>query len=96
VTNIFKHKYLSPRSPYTTLQIPTQGIGEWCHPLTTADIDDSGLRKIAAENKNVLSTKLKIDFNTPAAGKNIAFTSRWDNFPRKVEIPLSGQRHYSH
>jgi hypothetical protein len=91
VTNIFKHKYLSPRSPYTTLQIPTQGIGEWCHPLTTADIDDSGLRKIAAENKNVLSTKLKIDFNTPAAGKNIAFTSRWDNFPRKVEIPLSGQ-----
>ncbi len=91
VSNIFKHKYLSPRSPYTTLQIPTQGIGEWCHPLTTAEIDDAGLRKLAAKNNNVFSTHLKIDFRTPESGRNIAFTSRWDNFPRKTEIPLSGQ-----
>lgn len=90
VTNIFKNKYLSPRSPYTTLQIPTQGIGEWCHPLTTAEIDDAGLRGIAAKNNNVFSTNLKIDFKTPAIGKNIANTSRWDNFPRKIEIPLTG------
>ena len=30
VADIFKNEYLSPRSPYTTLQLPTQGIGEWC------------------------------------------------------------------
>ncbi len=89
VSRIFKNKYLSPRSPYTTLQIPTQGIGEWCHPLTTAEIDDSGLRKIASENNNMFLNKLKIPFRTPAEGKNIAFTSRWDNFPRKINIPMN-------
>ncbi|MDD3320252.1 MAG: DUF4450 domain-containing protein [Paludibacter sp.] len=90
VTNIFNNRYFSPRSPFTTLQIPTQGIGEWCHPLTTASIDDSGLRKIAAENNNTLNTGFDI-FRTSSKGRNIAFTSRWDNFPRKIEIPLSGK-----
>ena len=32
VTDIFRNEYLTPRSPYTTLQLPVQGIGEWCHP----------------------------------------------------------------
>lgn len=42
VTDIFRNEYLTPRSPYTTLQLPVQGIGEWCHPKLTADIDDAG------------------------------------------------------
>ena len=41
VDDIFKNKYLSPRPQTTTLQIPVQGIGEWCHPELTADINDS-------------------------------------------------------
>ena len=89
VTRIFKQKYLSPRSPYTTLQIPVQGIGEWCHPLTTAEIDDSGVRRIAAENSGSFTNVLNIPFRTPAEGKNIAFTSLWDNFPRKISIPVN-------
>ncbi len=88
VTNIFKNKYLSPRSPYTTLQIPTQGIGEWCHPTTTATIDDAGIRNKA--QNNVMQTKLGVPFRTPSTGKNIVFTSHWDNFPRIINIPLSG------
>jgi hypothetical protein len=88
VSNIFRNKYLSPRSPYTTLQIPTQGIGEWCHPKETEEIDDAGLRKLIKNNS--LQTKLGISFRTPADGNNIAFTSQWDNFPKKIEIPLSG------
>lgn len=90
VNQIFKNKYLSPRSPYTTLQIPVQGIGEWCHPTLTADIDDSGLRKLAGNN-NSIETPFGFSFLTPAEGKNIAFTSLWDNFPRKIEIPLQGK-----
>ena len=89
VTNIFRNKYLSPRSPYTTLQIPEQGIGEWCHPLETANIDDSGLR--AAVHDNVLQTKVGIPFRTPAEGPNIAFTSLWNNYPDSVSIPLNGK-----
>ena len=96
VTDIFKQKYLSPRSPYTTLQLPKQGIGEWCHPLATATIDDSGLRKAA--NNNVLNTGFSIPFRTTAdSGKpNIAFTSLWDNYPRQIAIPLSGKASHAY
>lgn len=89
VTDIFRNEYLSPRSPYTTLQLPKQGIGEWCHPLKTADIDDSGLR--AAVRKGMLETELGIPFRTPAEGHNIAFTSLWDNYPDSLQIPLHGK-----
>lgn len=89
VTDIFRNEYLSPRSPYTTLQIPKQGIGEWCHPLKTAEIDDSGLR--ASVRDGLLQTKLGISFRTPAEGQNIAFTSLWDNYPDSVKIPLKGK-----
>lgn len=89
VTDIFKNRYESPRSPYTTLQIPLQGIGDWCHPKETAGIDDSGLRRLAEGNRFV--TPQGIPFRTPKTGHNIAYTSLWDNYPAKVSIPLQGQ-----
>ncbi len=90
VTHIFTNQYLSPRPHSVTLQLPTQGIGNWCYPLTTANIDDSGLRK-AAGMQNRFETPQHIAFATPgSAGKNIAFTSQWDNYPRRIQIPLSG------
>ena len=89
VTDIFRNEYLSPRSPYTTLQIPKQGIGEWCHLLHTVDIDDSGLR--SSVQKGVLNTKLGVPFRTPAEGQNIAFTSLWDNYPDSLTVSLKGK-----
>lgn len=88
ITNIFQNRYFSPRPPFTTLQIPTQGIGEWCHPQLTADIDDSGLRK-NSEN-GIFTVANGIPLQTPGEGKNIIFTSLWDNFPDSVRIPLNG------
>ncbi len=38
VEDIFQNEYLSPRSPYTTLEIPKQGIGDWCSTKETAII----------------------------------------------------------
>lgn len=90
VTDIFQNEYLSPRSPYTTLQLPKQGIGEWCHPLKTANIDDSGLRaKVKGSNK--LHTELGIPFYSPAEGQNIAYVSMWDNYPDSLRISLQGK-----
>ena len=89
VTDIFNNKYLTPRSPYTTLQLPVQGIGEWCHPNLTAEINDSGMRN--ATQNNILKNNLGIDFRTPKQGKNIVFTSLWDNYPNAVDIKLSGK-----
>lgn len=90
LAHIYTNQYLSPRPQSVTLQLPVQGIGNWCYPLTTAHIDDSGLRQ-AAGAKNQLDLPQHISFSTPAGqGKNIAYTSQWDNYPRSISLPLSG------
>lgn len=94
VTDIFRNKYLAPRSPYTTLQLPVQGIGEWCHPQLTADIDDTGLRALICDE--VLTTQLGVSFRTLAQGHNIAFTSLWNNYPDRLSIPLSGRASHAY
>jgi hypothetical protein len=91
VTQIFKNKYLSPRPQSTTLQIPWQGIGNWCYPLADANINDSGTR-VKAGNTNTIYLD-KISFATPSAmdAKNIIYTSQWDNYPRSATVPLNGK-----
>jgi hypothetical protein len=64
LTNIFKNQYLSPRPTSPTLQLPTQGIGNWAYPLVTANIDDSGLKKAAING--VFTIPQGIPFATPA------------------------------
>lgn len=87
VTEIFKNQYLSPRPKTPTLQLPTQGIGNWCYPLATANIDDAGIR--AADG--TLTLPNHIPLATPQTGHNIIFTSRWDNYPDSISIPLKGK-----
>jgi len=97
VTNIFKHAYLSPRPASPTLQLPTQGIGNWCYPLTTATIDDKGLRALASNQEEIKSPE-GIPFSTPSDTtlNNIIFVSRWDNF-RNVDVTgLTGKATYAH
>ncbi len=91
VTNIFENQYLSPRSSYPTLQLPIQGIGNWCYTQVKPIIDDSGLRR-RASNKNKIVLPLGIPLVTPsdADQNNIVFTSLWDNYPNEIVIPLSG------
>lgn len=93
VTQIFKHKYRSPRSPFCSLAMPDQGIGGWADDRTSFDVDDTGLRAVASRNGGTLILPDGVPLRTPAdaAAKNIAFTSQWDNFPREVSVPLSGK-----
>ena len=94
VDDIFKNEYLSPRSPYTTLEIPKQGIGQWCLPKRTATIEDDGLRAVV--KNGLFDTGLNgLMFATPAEGKNIVYTSLWDNYPNSITIPLKGKAKYA-
>ena len=88
VDDIFKNEYLSPRPQTTTLQIPTQGIGEWCHPQLTAEINDSVFRTLIKDGQFVVAG---VPFRTPAVGNNIVYTSLWDNYPDAVTIPVGGK-----
>ena len=91
VTNIFKEQYYIPRSPYPTLSIPVQGIGDWCSYSETEEIDDSGMRAKAGSGNEITSPQ-GIPFYTPGEGdKNILFTSTWDNYPDSVMLPVSGK-----
>ncbi len=92
VTDIFNHRYLSPRVTSPTLQLPVQGIGNWCYPYIKPEIDDSGLRKIAGSH-NTIQSPQGIPLSTPSAPdkSNIVFVSQWDNFPNSISIPLTGK-----
>jgi hypothetical protein len=97
VTDIFNYEYLSPRPQTVTLQLPKQGIGNWCYPNVTVKIDDKGLREKAKLNGQI-TTPNGIPFKTPAAEnqKNIVFTSMWDNFPESINIPLNGKASHAY
>ena len=92
VTQIFRNEYRTPRSPFASLATPSHGIGGWCAPTAGFDVDDAGLREVAARNNGIFNLPNGIPFATPGTGeaKNIAFTSQWDNYPREVTVPLSG------
>jgi hypothetical protein len=92
LTQIFKNDYLAPRSPYVSLSMPKQGIGSWSAFNQTADIDDSGLRRLAAEGRGIfkLSSGLPLQISEQAGAKNTAFVSQWDNYPRALTAPLNG------
>jgi hypothetical protein len=95
VTNVFAPgKYLSPRSPYVSLSLPSQGIGAWAgHVKQMARIDDRGLRELASRNGGRIETPDGIPFLTPTSDEanNILFTSLWDNYSPEATIALKGR-----
>ena len=85
---------MSPRSPFVSLALTSQGIGYWAgHMNATAEIDDTGLRATAAANAGRITLPNDVPFATPGPGdaKNILFTSQWDNYPRETTVPLTGK-----
>jgi len=93
VTQIFRNAYRTPRSPFASLATPKQGIGGWCEPNETFDVNDSGVRSLAAQNGGKIILPNGVPLATPGNddAKNIIFTSQWDNYPREVSVPLSGK-----
>lgn len=93
VTEIFKQEYRTPRSPFVSLGVPKQGIGAWAgHVNATAVIDDSGLRAAAAKNGGKFLMPNGAPFAVSAdAGKNILFTSQFDNFPKEATVAITGK-----
>ena len=89
---IFRNEYLKPRPERASLMLPKQGIGNWADPLRTFAVDDAGLRRAAA-NGGQFTLPQGIVFRTPAAAdaRNAAFTSRWENYPAEITVPVSGR-----
>ncbi len=88
--DIFRNEYLSPRPPFASLQLPKQGVGEWCIPFETYEIEDNGLRGTITDG--VYDTGLGLKFLSPAEGHNTIYTSLWDNYPDSATVSLPGGR----
>jgi hypothetical protein len=97
LSQVFNQVYATPRPATSTLQLPTQGIGNWCYPLVQPVIDDAGLRQLAG-NSNEINLDQHIPFATPGDTNtnNILFTSQWDNYPRSTTVPLSGRASHAY
>lgn len=93
VGDIYNNVYLSPRPKTTSLEIPTQGVGEWCHPLYKPEISDSVLRTMV---KNDRYSVAGIPFIIPQKGKDVAYTSLWDNYPDSITVGLSGHATFAY
>ena len=94
VTQIFRNEYRAPRSPFVSLALPKQGLGAWAGLVNaSAEIDDSGLRAIAAGNGGKIVLPNGVPFSTPGErdAKNILFTSQWKNYPAEAVVPLAGR-----
>ena len=93
VSQIFRNEYLAPRSPFASLATPKQGVGSWCHPLDSFNVDDSGLRALAAKADGKIILPNGVPLATPGAAgaKNVAFVSQWENYPREISVPLAGK-----
>ena len=96
VSDIFKNQYLSPRSPYTTLCVPTQGIGDWCSTKKTANIDDTKFRSLIKDGVFMAKIDGNLPFRSPKEGKNIAYTSLWDNYPDSISVMLRGKASHAY
>lgn len=79
VTDIFKNEYTSPSSPYTTLRIPKNGYGEWCHPQFYAETNDSVFRTLV--DKNVYTARLD-------AGTSILFRSKSEGEEHRIHLAV--------
>jgi Domain of unknown function (DUF4450) len=99
LTELFKPgKYLTPRPSGVSLALPSQGAGAWAgHVNVLPVLDDSGLRRVAADQGGVLKLPNGLPFATPSApeARNIALTSQWDNYPKEISIPLTGQARHA-
>lgn len=93
VTRIFRQEYRSPRSPFVSLALPKQGLGAWCHPLDQFEVDDAGLRRVAAQNGGQIRLPNGVPLATPTEpeARNILFVSQWDNYPNEANVPLTGR-----
>ena len=96
VSDIFRNQYLSPRSPYTTLCVPTQGIGDWCSTQKTANIDDTEFRNLIKNDVFMAKIDGNLPFRSPKEGKNIAYTSLWDNYPDSISVMLKGKASHAY
>jgi hypothetical protein len=90
---IYKQRYASPRPNTCSLRLATDGYSTWQMVLnkrnTTPEIDLANLPSLTDGHGNLILQN-GVPFLFSNSGKdNIAFTSRWDNWPKEIDVPVN-------
>lgn len=91
IRTIYAQRYLSPRPATMSARIGTDGYSPWTFPFWKSEPPVIGLDQVPALLEPAtkrLRTPQGVPFNWPGERRNIAFTSRWDNWPRRVTVPV--------
>jgi hypothetical protein len=85
VRTIFQQKYLSPRPATVSCRIGYDGWSAWTFPHWRIPAPNVKLSKPG----EAVTTSNGVPFGVIGAATNIAFTSRWDNWPKSVTAPVN-------
>jgi hypothetical protein len=92
VRTIYQQQYVSPRPNTCSLRLATDGYSSWQmsggEQMHTPIVRLDNIGSLSDGRGNILAGK-GIPFRAPGEGKNIAFTSRWDNWPKEVSVPVN-------
>ncbi len=89
IRSIFKQQYLSPRPNTCSVRIGTDGYSPWTFYYWDAkapQIDLANALSLVADGK--LTTTQGVPFAWHGLDRNIAFTSLWDNWPKRITVPV--------
>jgi hypothetical protein len=91
VRTIFQQQYLSPRHNTVSARIGTDGYSPWTFlfwKYKAPDIKLDSVEGLLKDSSHIL-TKQQVPFYWNSIQKNIAFTSLWDNWPKKISVPVN-------
>ncbi len=92
IRTIYQQKYLSPRPNTCSLRLATDGYSTWQMSLAKGnhppEISLDNISNLSDKAGNITAGK-GVPFQWPTGTNNIAFTSRWDNWPKQIDVPVN-------
>ncbi len=87
---IFQQRYVSPRPATCSVRLGVDGYSAWTFPYWNLPPPEIALNRVPAllDAQGRIFTPAGVPFAAFAADRNIAFTSRWDNWPDRVTVPV--------
>ncbi len=90
VRTIYQQKYMSPRPNTVSARIGTDGYSAWTFLFWKQSPPIIKLDSVVHPKNDTsrIITQQQIPFQWNNFSKNIAFTSLWDNWPKKITVPV--------
>ena len=91
VITIYQQQYLSPRPNTVSARLGTDGYSPWTFPYWKSHppiIKTDNIKNLL-DGQNRLVTPQGVPFSWKADTNNVAFTSIWDRYPKKIDFPIS-------